>query len=192
MPIIGIIASSRRPSAMELIENKTLSAYSNGVTFASIPQTYTHLRLIVNGKGSSTAYYYGHVYLRFNGVGTSSYGSIKNQAYNSDWTSSYGEFGNYPGTTLDAGYYVDSFSGTANMFGPCVIEIPNYKDTGKNKATTSTFGFMTNLSTGQDRSTTGFDAGVSFLTTAISEIFVNNYGSGWVAGSTFSLYGLKG
>jgi hypothetical protein len=181
------------PSAMKLIQNTTLTSTQNGITFSSIPQTYKHLQLVINAKGTSTEYYYGHIYLRFNGLdGASAYGGLKNQAYNVDWGSSISAFGSYPATTLDAGYYVDNFSGTNNMFGPMVVDIPNYTSTTQNKTTTSRFGFITGLSTGQNTSTTGWGSGVSFNTAAITSILVNNYGSQFVSGTTISLYGFEG
>lgn len=181
------------PSAMKLIQNTTLTSTQNGITFSSIPQTYRHLQLVLNSKGGGTGFYYGHIYLRFNGLEAStSYGGLKNQAFGTDWGSSISAFGSYPTTTLDAGYYVDNFSGTSNMFGPMVIDIPNYTSTDRNKATTSRFGFITALSTGQDFATTGWGSGVSFDTGAITSILVNNYGSQFVSGTTVSLYGIEG
>lgn len=195
-PILGIwasAASASKASAMKLIQNVTLTGTQDGVTFSSIPQTFKHLQIVINAKGTSTAYYYGHIYLRFNGLDSStSYGGLKNQAYNVDWTSSISAFGSYPTTTLDVGYYTDSISGTSNMFGPMVVDIPNYTNTTQNKATTSRFGFITGLSNGQDFATTGWGSGVSFSTTAITSILVNNYGSQFVSGTTISLYGLEG
>lgn len=181
------------PSAMKLIQNTTLTSTQDGITFSSIPQTFRHLQIVINSKGAGTSYYYGHIYLRFNGLaGSTSYGGLKNQAYNTDWSSSISAFGSYPTNTLDAGYYVDNFSGTSNMFGPMVVDIPNYTSTDRNKATTSRFGFITALSSGQDFATTGWGSGVSFSTTAITSILVNNYGSQFVSGTTISLYGLEG
>lgn len=196
MPILGVVASSRRAdaSAMELIQNYTLGSTQNGVTFSSIPQTYRHLKIISNIKGDGTSFRYGHIYLRFNGnSGSTSYGGLKNQAFNVDWTSSISAFGSYPTDTLDVGYYIDNYSGSTNMFGPLTIDIPNYTATDRNKATTSMYGYYANNSdSGQDKATTGYGSGVFFGTGAITEILVNNYGSQFIAGSTISLYGIKG
>jgi len=195
-PILGIwasAASASKASAMKLIQNVTLTGTQDGVTFSSIPQTFKHLQIVINSKGAGTSFYYGHIYLRFNGLASStSYGGLKNQAFNTDWTSAISAFGSYPASTLDAGYYVDSFSGSSNMFGPMVVDIPNYTNTSQNKSTTSRFGFITGLSSGQDFATTGWGSGVSFDTGAISSILVNNYGSQFVSGTTISLYGLEG
>lgn len=181
-------------SAMELIQNYTLGSTQNGVTFSSIPQTFRHLKIVANIKGTSTSYRYGHIYLRFNGnSGSSSYGGLKNQAYNNLWDSSISAFGTYPTDTLDVGYYVDNYAGSTNMFGPLTIDIPNYTSTDRNKTTTSMYGFFANNSdSGQDRATTGYGSGVFFSTGAITEVFVNNYGAQFIAGSTISLYGIRG
>lgn len=181
------------PSAMILIQNTTLTSTQDGITFTSIPQIYQHLRIIINAKGAGSTYYYGHTYLRFNNdSGSSSYGGIKNQAFSVDWTSSISAFGSYPANTLDVGYYVDSQASIPNRFGTDIIDIPNYSNSTQNKNTISNHGFITGQSTGQDYTTSGFATGTWFNTSAINQIFVNNYGSQWAAGTTVSLYGLKG
>ena len=180
------------PSAMVLIQSTTLTSTQDGVTFTSIPQNFAHLRLIVNAKGAGTTYLYGHTYLRFNGDSGNNYGGIKNQAFSVDWSSSVAAFGSYPTNTLDIGYYADSHTSIANRFGSDIIHIPNYTSTTQNKNTMSNHGFINGQSSGQEYTTSGFGTGTWFSTSAINQIFVNNYGSQWAAGTTMSLYGLRG
>lgn len=184
--------STFNPSVIKLIQNTTLSSPQGPISFDNIPQNYKHLQLIVNAKGVNTAYYYGHVWLRFNGLSSSIYGGLKNQAFNVDWNASISAFGSYPTDTLDFGYLVDNISGTSNIFGSIVLDIPNYSLSDRNKSTTSHFGFITGLDTGQNFSTSGFGSGFAGITNPINSIVVGNYGGNWNTGTTMTLYGIEG
>ena len=184
--------STFNPSVIKLIQNTTLSSPQGSVLFDSIPQTYKHLQIIINGKGVNTLYHYGHVWMRFNGLSSSIYGGLKNQAFNSDWGASISAFGSYPTDTLDFGYMIDNISTTENMFGSTVVDIPNYTSTDRNKSTTSHFGLITGVDSGQNFSTSGFASGFAATTNAITSIVVGNYGGNWNTGTTMTLYGIEG
>jgi hypothetical protein len=57
----------------EPIQTYAITSNTQTVTFSSIPQTYTDLRLTVSGTNLNAS---GDVYLQYNGVTTTSYGRV--------------------------------------------------------------------------------------------------------------------
>ena len=55
------------------IATTTLGSAASGVTFNSIPSTYTDLRVVLNGKTTDSSCFIG---LQFNGVTTGTYGRV--------------------------------------------------------------------------------------------------------------------
>lgn len=150
------------------------------VTFASIPQDYTHLQLRVFGRGNTSF-----------GEGLTTYMFINNDtANNYAWhrirgngASAFSDAGSTVGTIAISATVGDT--GVTNVFGASVIDILDYKNTSKNK-TIKAIG-------GVDRNGSGNACLVSGLwmsTAAINEIRVQTDSNTWLQGTQISLYGI--
>ena len=159
------------------------SGGSNGITFSSIPSTYTHLQLRVQIKATSSGTDW--FFIRFNGVDTSSnyyghwlYGngsSALTSAPNPPSNTSAMVLGNTPGTAA------------TNIFGSFVIDILDYTSTNKNKVIRGLGGYDANGS-----GTMGLISGLALNTSAITSITIGGYNASMGQNSVFTLYGIKG
>jgi hypothetical protein len=187
MPILGVIASSTRQGqstitgAMEPIASVVVpSGGLAGITFGSIPQTYTHLQIRYISRNENAS---DTTILRFNSDTGNNY--------------TYHRIGG-AGTTVSADAYTNaaaielpfvSYSGTtANVFGAGIIDILDYTNTNKNK-TVRLFG-------GADLNGSGsikFNSGVWRNTNAITSItIIEQSANDMERYSSFALYGIKG
>ena len=119
---------------MQLISAQTLSSAATGVTFSSIPQTFTDLKVVCSVRNVNTNSYYLYIYLNGSG-GTYNYKFLRGTGgtitSGSDTGVSYGQsLGNYGSTT-------------ANAFGSAEFYIPNYS--GSNQKFFSVDYFLNNL-----------------------------------------------
>jgi len=184
-PILGIIASSnfqRVTSSYASIATTTVgSGGSSGITFSSIPQTYTHLQIRMIARNSSSsdavrgqfnsdttaANYSGHLLY---GDGASAGAAA---------ATSFGKFG--------AGYQAQS-STTAGTFGVSVLDILDYTSTSKGKTTRFLGGY--------DANGTGavglFSSGYYASPAAITSIYIFPDSGNFAQYSSFALYGIKG
>ena len=166
---------------MKLIETKTLGTAAASIEFTSIPQTFTDLVVLYSGRwdGGSTQ---DSVTITFNSSGT---------GYTSRWLQGSGASVQSSNTTVGlAGFAVlPGTSATANTFGSGQVYISNYIAT-VNKSFSAD-------SVGENNGTFAYQSIVANLwanTAAITSLSMNPFSGGnFVAGSTFSLYGiLKG
>jgi len=188
-PILGIYASQVTghlwaPSgAYDSIATTTLTSSSNGITFSSIPSTYTHLQLRIQIKGTSSGTDW--FFIRFNGVDTSSnyyghwlYGngsSALTSVPNPPNNTSAIVLGDTPGTTA------------TNVFSGFVIDILDYTSTNKTKVIRGLGGYDANGS-----GTVGLISGLALSTSAITSITIGGYNASMGQYSQFALYGIKG
>ena len=149
------------------------------ISFTSIPQNYTDLIFVMSAKSSYSGTW-ADGYMNFqDGTGTTNYSWLKG-----DTTGYAAE--NY--NSLNTGVlspYSAICSGTynANIFGVAVITIPNY--------TSSTFKSIIGEYGAQDASQNarvGFGAGLWRNTAAVTSASFG-VATGWVAGSSVTLYG---
>lgn len=165
---------SSGPSDYELISTQTLSADAATVTFNSIPQTYTHLQLRVSARGSAAANY-AALEAIFNGV--AGY-YTRHVIYNAQ-----SQFESTSKARLADITYANA---AAQAFGPAIIDFPYYTKSTKNISWKSRYGSA-------DISFVGFTTGMDYMQPqAISSITLYALNSNLVAGSRFSLYGIKG
>jgi len=166
------------PENYILIERTELNATAASVTFANIPQTgYTDLKIVVSAR-SSSATDRDQINLNFNGLTT-------NQSYRILYGIPGVATGSESGTKIRVGY-ISGNSATANTFGSCDIYIPNY--TSANAKSVSADGVSET-----NASPAGAQIGASLWnsTAAITTInIVSDNGANFLAGSTFSLYGI--
>jgi len=168
------------PSTYEPIASYTSNGTSNGVTFSSIPQTYTDLILVVNYRSQVVSATDG-LYLYANNTANGDYSStlligngssVSSTRYTSDY------YGSNCG-------YVPGASTASGTFGSAIIHIQNY---------TNTTTFKTAIT--RSNTTGSFvTAAVSLLrgTGAITSVspFVYGSASNLVSGSNATLYGIK-
>ena len=162
-----------------LIEAKTLGSAVSTVTFSSIPQTYTDLKLVYSARNSGSADPWYQVLIQFNSDTTAANYPYR-YLYNASGTQGGGN-GNQA-----IGYSVSN-AATANTFSNGEIYIPNY--TSSNYKSTS--GDVVN----ERNSTTNIMAlyATSWTGTAaaITSLILSQSANDFVANSTFYLYGIK-
>lgn len=152
----------------------TLSTNTASVTFSNISGNYTDLVLICSLRQASDS----AMYVRVNGTTGSStaYGTVR-------------LFGD--GTSAQANRIADWFgywfssekAPQATSFATWIVNLQNYSNT-------TTFKTMLARSSNAPEQVE-VSAGMWRSTAAITEVMVDSNGSNWVAGSTFTLYGVK-
>ena len=158
------------------IESKTLGSNTAIVEFTSIPQTYTDLVLVINGKSDTSTV---NVYAQ---VGNGSYDTGTN--YSWTWMGGSGSTAaSGRGSTTDALLF--GASGTSS-FSPTIIHFQNYSNT-------TTYKTMISRSSTADTTsgqTVSAWVGLWRSTSAINRIKLYPNVQNWVAGTTATLYGI--
>lgn len=182
----GILAGVGSPKTFELISTQIVSGTSTvGIFFTNIPQQYKHLQLRITGRFSSTA-------------SNNRTGSMYLNSYSPTRVcADHNMRGNGTSVTSSnrsnvANLYLPPFptnNSATNNFGSVVIDILDYSSTAKNK-TARMLGGMYN--TGE--TWISLNSGFSIDTNAITSLDFSTDDGGivWVAGSRFSLYGIRG
>ena len=168
-------------TSFESIATTTVgSGGSSTITFASIPQTYSHLQLRMLARGTTgTTILENNV--RYNGV-TSAY---SRQLMYGDGASVTGDHR----ANGDSAFFMSWFAGgsaASNIFGVCLMDILDYTNT--NKFTT------TRVLTGVELNGSGYVGQVSSYfssTSAISSIVITPLSGNYTEYSHFALYGIK-
>lgn len=162
------------------IATGTSSGSSNGITFTSIPQTYTDLLIVINYRSQ----YSGasdNLLLNANNTANGNYSSTL-LIGNGSSASSTRFTSDYYGSTCG---YVPAASTASGTFGTTIIQVMNY---------TNTTTYKTAI-TRSNTVGTNTVAAVSLLrgTGAITELtpFVYGNAANLVSGSTATLYGIK-
>lgn len=157
----------------ELITRTTLNAYSDEVSFTSIPQTYKHLQVRLTTPGTGAWW----LVTRINGNTSSANYTSRGSYTNGSSVSGMG-FGT--GTV--------GFTYTALIEGDgllsAIIDYVDYTSTSKNKNIRCLWGSDRNGS-----GNAGFHTGSFYQAGAVTA--VNIYGA-FNANATFALYGIKG
>ena len=164
-----------------LLRRITLSASASSVTFDSIPQTgYTDLKIVMSPRGNYSDDRIG-VRMTFNGA-TSGYSYKRlygydgsNVASDSSSSASNIDFGSMPSTNA-----------TANTFGSFEVYIPNYASS--NYKSVSAEQIAENNSS--SRFVLGMGASLWSNSAAITSINISPSNNDFIAGSSFSLYGI--
>lgn len=163
-----------------LLETISLTQSAASVTFDNIPQTgYTDLKIVASARQSDTNNTCG---VRFNGDTGTNYSSKR---LGGDSTLAYSE----TSSATDRGkWIIIPFStATANTFGNAEIYVPNYLS-----STAKSYSFDSiseNNSSAKDAANMELDAGLWSGTAAINSVTIVAT-TGFVANSTFSLYGI--
>jgi hypothetical protein len=166
------------PSTYTPIAIITASGSVSDVEFTSIPQTYTDLVIVCQGRTQNAVTEQAisfYVNNDFTGIG--SFTQIEGNG------STATSFRITNTTALRAGIFPGA-SATSGAVGLCILNVMNYSNT-----TT----FKTILARGNAATTaTVADVNLFRSTSAITRIGLATFGAGnYVAGSTFTLYGIK-
>ena len=190
MPILGIIASqnyTRITSSYESIQTYTATGGESTITLGSIPTTYTHLQIRFMSRDSYTggSAEFANASIQFNSTAGTSYAD---HYLKGDGTSA--TAGGTTSTAAIGTVYGSTYGPTTSTFATGIIDILDYASTSKYKTVK---GF-----TGANFNNTSTDFGVILgsglfmSTSAITSIKFFPVVSGFSAGSTFALYGIKG
>lgn len=184
---LGILASSGAGGAsFELISTTILGTSQSSVTFSSIPSGYTHLQIRMTSRtDESGATYNDSGFIELNGDTT-------NGNYNAHYLSANGSGVNasYTGGKIGSIRTLATSLNSASNYASHVIDLTDYTNVNKYK-TVRVFSGQINSQFGS------FGIAQTSLlwmnTSAVNSIkLAPNSGSNWVAGSRFSLYGIKG
>lgn len=161
-----------------LLERIELNASAASVTFANIPQTgYTDLKIVVSARGANSNPYC-YVSMGFNGVTTNQTARGLNGTASS--ASSF--------STTNFQFFVNGNTSTASTFSNNEFYIPNYA--GSTNKSVSLDGVFESNSTSADNNYLQFMADLWSSTAAITSVTFTGVTGSFVAGSTFSLYGI--
>lgn len=172
------------PGNYESIATQTVgSGGAASVTFSDIPQTYTHLEIRGISRLTAAAAY---PIIRPNNDSNAANFTL-HQTYGNG--SAVNQYATGTGTLGGAYVWYGATSGEgANVFGPGIISILDYRDTNKYKTLVGISGFDNN------GSTTGYVFRASSLwlnTSAITSITIAAQTGNLAQYSRFALYGIK-
>ena len=182
MGLLGA-AGAAAGSDFELIGTVVLSANQANVNFTSIPQTYRHLQLrgVVKGSWSSDG---DNIAFRLNGTNADITHGLSSSGARNNTLSSFSTGGSW------VVFGTGNSSGAVNSFGAFIVDILDYGQTTKNKTIKALSGYET-----QDPGAlrVGLTSSLRVSTAAVTSIQIASANSpNLVAGSRFSLYGMKG
>jgi hypothetical protein len=166
------------PKGMQPIYRQVLSGAASEITFNNIPQTYTDLKIVINGR--TNAGNAGTIYMRINGM-TTGYNTVV----------AYGE-AVAAGAFSSGGFHVGYLTGPnidAASTGSIETYIPNYQLVSIKNA------ISTGISEGNAttyQSSIQNQSGISLLnpSTVTSLTILNDAGVSFTANTSFSLYGI--
>lgn len=174
------------PNTMTLISAATVGAGGTAnITFSSIPQTYTDLKLVVNARENYTGGGpWGNLAITFNG---STSGYSETAFYQADTSGGSGASTTTSGSSLRS-FYAARNDATANVFSNGEMYIPNYAGSGNKHASYE--------SVVDDNSTSAWiilaTSGLWSNTAAITSINIASYNSvNLLQNTTAYLYGIK-
>jgi hypothetical protein len=184
---LGILATTGGGAApaYELISSTILSSSQSSISFSSIVGTYKHLQLRYVARTDRGGAFDISLYRLNNDTGAN---YAFHQLYGDPYSSSVVSANGSGATSMNLGF---TAGGTyTNEFSPGVIDILDYASTAKNKTIRALHG---NISSGASSQRLYLSSGLWVSTAAVTSIQItSNYSANFVAGSRFSLYGIKG
>lgn len=167
----------------ESIATVTAAGGETSITFSSIPSTYKHLQIRGITRRADAGTVIATDTLRFNADTGANYSTHRLSGDGSTATA-----GGNGGATEIVFSRGTGATATSGMFGAVVADIHDYASTTKNKTVRSFTGFDINASGGN----VYLYSGAWFNTAAITSITIYPNGNTIAAGTTYSLYGIKG
>jgi hypothetical protein len=150
------------------------------VQFNGIPSDYKHLQLRIVARDTQ-AVGQSAPYLTFNNDSAANY-AVHRLLTAGASVSSYSAV---PSNAIMLNAWAAA-SSTSGIFGTSIVDIPDFTSTSKNKVTRS-FGGNTN----SVNSETGLNSGLWMSTAAITSLKITSQSATFLAGSRFSLYGVR-
>ena len=176
------------PSSYESIATVTATGGQTSLSFTSIPSTYVSLQIRGLYRDTDTFGFSRQLGITFNSdFGTGKYAYHGLQGDGSSVTA-LGSAAGFISQMFTVGSGTDSGM-DASCFGTSIIDIHDYASTTKNKTMRCFAGAIDNVANTNRRM--GLASGVWLNTSAVTSIQLNA-SNAFVAGSTFSLYGIKG
>lgn len=165
-----------------LISSNTLSTTATSITFSSIPSTYTDLVIrwsarYNNANLDSTMQFNGDTGANYGRTELTSTGGTASSSVSSSATN-----------LLQSGTTVRS-AGTANAFSNTEVYISNYLSSVKK--TSGSYQVAEDNSSAAYYAQITIDANLWQGTSAITSIVIDGYGSSFISGSSFYLYGIS-
>jgi hypothetical protein len=157
-------------STYSTIATTTLGSAQANVTFSSF-SGYTDLVLVFNGRSTSTGGW--NLFLQFNGDTGTNY---SNTGMAGDGSTAYSFRGS--NNAAAGGFFVDGTNP-----GTVIVNLMNYSNSSTNK---TIIGRGNNTGIGTDAR-----VGLWRNTAAITSMLIYSNGGNWLAGSTFTLYGIS-
>jgi hypothetical protein len=155
-------------STYEPIATSTLGSAAATVTFSSIAATYTDLKVVISGSVTTGG---PNIYLQYNGDTASNYSQ----------TILYGD-GSSTGSFRNTNNTKQVIGDANTTIGTTIADIMNYSNT-----TT----YKTNLARNSMSAYVEAWVGLWRSTSAINSVLIGVTSSTFIAGSTFTLYGIK-
>ncbi len=188
--VLGTLSSgvAAATGSYESIQSYTATGGETSINFNSIPSTYVSLQIrgiakdsYTSGTGEAT-----DTTLTFNNDTAQNYRNHQLRGNGTSATASAPANATYSMAALITEIY-----GTAtNMFGVSIVDIHDYASTTKYKTVRGFSGG--DLNSGTTTSNVRLGSGLWMSTSAITSIQIQAAVSGFAAGSTFALYGIKG
>lgn len=182
--LLDLVVNPATGGDLELIGHQVLASPAASVVFSSIPATYQHLKAVIQGR-SARVNTTEDLLMRLNADTGANYDYQMVNGANTTVTGLAGT-----GQTSAAVGNLPAANATANNAGQCIVDIAGY--------TSALFKTYHSRSIDVYGTTAGDKlvqnvGGLYRSTTAISTVtFILSAGSNFVAGSMFSLYGMKG
>lgn len=161
-------------NAMVALATTTLGSAASSVTFGSIPATYRDLRIVANTLHTSATSPLNQIYIQLNGDTGSNYSRVTMRGDGSSATSDTSS-----GTEINI--ILDAPAG-AGYYAVTKIDLMDYSATDKHKSLLirSDAASVNTVAT----------AGRWASTAAVTSVLLKAPTDTWVAGSSFSLYGI--
>jgi len=181
----GVTGGGSTGNALELISTQILGTAAASVTFSSIPQTYKHLQVRVVGRFSYNDNSLFNLSMQVNGDTVNGHyawhqliGNGSSATFNSGTSTSY-----------MAASVIPNNATTTNTFSGTVIDVLDYSSASKNK-TIRALGGVAPASFLQVQLASGLWISTAAVTSL--SFFDGQSLTNFMAGTRFSLYGVKG
>ena len=169
----------------ESIATFSLASNTASVTFSSIPSTYASLQLRYMGRSTTTGTSVGdNLYINLNSDTGANY--TYHQLLGSSSTAS--ATGATAQTRLNFQNALPRNGVTSSVFGVGIFDLHDYASTTRNKTARIFYGTDSN----NTESKVYLASGLWLSTSAVNSITLAPQSNSFLAGSVFSLYGIKG